>query len=297
MTAFAETIIESGQTNVGGGDSPGSSRVFGTIRRFIVPGESPSVVVSHPDLLAAAAAGVPHPSIPGLVSVGFVVEGRGGAGDDTFYYVRADYGIAGTPTFDFPPPDRQSLQFLSAGFTHQTLQIDFPVRTKIVITSPAVQPDVGPPSPPIEKDSWEIIEGKSVDVESVSFQIEFNLPSFGEADIAAIKAQANKLHTFYGDTWRFKPVRSDKLFREGVWNIVYRWESDPGHSAEELAALTADSNFCIVEPRPPHARWYAVTRVWPPLLEPSPRLIAKVIGELVPAGYQTLPGYGSVWTL
>lgn len=292
--AFTELLNESGPLDIGGGDFPGTLRANSTSRRFLVPGPSRDSVMNNPDLLAAAAAGVPHPTIPGLISTGFTVTGDfvGGGPDasDTGWYVTANYAPAGTPTFDFPAPDRQNLSFVSSGFAPFEKHVNFPIQTGVDIIAPS---DAGPTIVRM----WQGIEDKTVTVNALALQIEFNMPSMTAGDIGAIYAQMNKLHSFRGGVWLFKPQSADILYRDSVWNVVFRWESDPGHGPAELAEFANDPDFCLVEPRPPHAEWYVVTKVWPPLAEASPRLIAKTMHELVPAGYQTLPGYGTVWNL
>lgn len=295
--AFTELLVENGQASAGGGDAPGSVRVRNASRRFLVPagpGGTPALAALNAQLLAEAGAGVQYPGIPGLVSVGYQIGGRLGPDEngDVAYYAEAQYAPEGTPQFDFPTPDRQSLTFISAGFTNYEREIPFPIMSRQAISAPFI--GVGPN---ITSDRWVENTGKKLLIKGMSFQIEFNTTELGSAQIGAIFAQAGKIHTFYGGDWIFKPQRADKIFRDGVWNVVYRWEGERGTSAEELSQLAADPAFCPVEARPAHADWYVVWDRPPLLTAGQPRLIARRTRELVPSGHHTLPGYGSSWNL
>lgn len=291
--AFQELIVENGQAAAGGGDAPGSVRVRNTIRRFLVPGATPALVALNTELNNEAGPGAQYPGIPGLVSIGHTVGGRVGPDStgDIAHYVETQYAPSGTPQFDFPSPDRQNLAFVSAGFAPFEKTIDFPIYVERTIAAP------NPLGSEQTSKQWVKVENKTIVVKCLAFQIEFNTTTLSASEIGAIYLQTNKLHTFYGGQWLFKPQRADKIFRDGVWNVVYRWESDPGTSANDLQEFDSDPIFCEVAPRPPHALWYEVFDVVYPETDSGPRLVAKGMNESVPAGHHTLPGYGSSWNL
>lgn len=289
MTAtFEELLVFDGNTKVGAGTAPLSNTVYTTVRRFKVPAETPALAATNPELLTAAGSGVAHPTIPGLVSLGPTIGQRGGSGDDTFYYATVEYGITGTPTFNFPAPDRTNAAFVSAGFAPFVKEVDFPIYTERTIAAPM--------SGGVSKE-WVKVEGKTIRVPCMAYTMEFNSDSLSPADIGAIYAQQNKIHEFYGGVWLFKPQSASITYREGYWTIIFRWESDPGTSAAELAEIESDPRFCEVAERPPHALWFEVFDVVYPETDAGPRLISKVMYQSIPTGYESLPGYGSIWSL
>lgn len=285
--SFEELIVERGRAEVGGGAAPGSNRVFRISRRFKVPGETNAAAAVNPDLLTAAGAGVPHPSLPGLISLGPTIGERGGAGDDTFFYAEAEYAVEGTPTFEFPAPDRQNLGFQTIGIAPFEKTIDFPLYVERAIASPTGGSST----------EWVKIENKTIIAKCFALTVEWNTDILSASDIGAIYTQMNKLHTFWGGVWVFKPQSADKIFRDGVWNVVFRWESDPGTTAEDLADIEAEPSYCEVAPRAPHALWFEMFDVVYGDVVNAPRLTSRVMYQSAPTGYQSLPGYGTRWSL
>lgn len=290
---FTELLVEDGRAAAGAGDTPGSVQMRNAIRRFLVPGATPAQAALNPELRTEAGAGVPMPGVPGLVSIGYSIGRRIGpdSSGDVAYEAEAQYAPVGTPQFDFPSPDRQNINFISAGFSSFDKEVSFPIYVEKEIAAPNL---VGPLSTTFD---WEKVENLTVKVKCMAFQIEFNTTTLGAAQIAAIYTQTNKIHEFYGGKWLFRPQRADKIFRDGVWNVVYRWEFDPGTTTADLAEYDADPKICEIAPRPAHSDWHVVFDVIYSYTNSAPRLIAKGSHAVVPAGYQTLPGYAAEWGL
>lgn len=124
--------------------------------------------------------------------------------------------------------------YLSVSTSFAFEKVELPAFYLSKIISPAAE------GPPVEGFAWDRMEGdfefeKVVHVFTASlngdFTSGFSLTDFFAAG-AAIRAQANKLHTFGSDQYRFVPrdLSQQTAVNEGTarYAINYTWEYDPG---------------------------------------------------------------------
>ena len=281
-------------------------------RRFKSPGNTPVAAIAA--LSSTVALGDPHPETGAVRASNYRVIERIGSGAEVGYIIEVDYTPAGG-NFQFPSTDRGRDGFVARETRSEESTITVPIiaRQRIYV------PDNAPP-PAIAQvltgNKW-IKHEISVPVSSLEYQVTFNFPAglWDQGAVFSADDQTNAIHLFGGRYWLFLGAASNaSTFREGFYEITYRWKSEKGTPDSAFDEITTDqgpipwpTDGSLLRPpsRDPFGTYFTYTKDTagppPPGYDVS-ILTTPVIAVTVPFaridnGHTFLPGYGSYWSV
>lgn len=188
---------------------------------YQVPGEKKADVLAHPSLIAVLAA--EHPDIPGLMPFAANPTERIGSGTDVGWNVEVQYGrnrLSGSDV-RITPPDTTDLAYKLDSTSTRSDPITIPIVVETQITFP--QPLTGIP---VTQVVIRTVELKRTVAKTI-YNLRLNTSTFGLAEVLAVEAQTDRVHTISGKKWLFRGGDMDEI-EEGVYTLTYEWLSDPG---------------------------------------------------------------------
>lgn len=288
----------------------------GSTRRFLVPGVTAVQALANTDLLTAAPFGSPHPeSGPGdvllaarySISGGPTVQMPSGVAENG-WYVDVEYEKGGV-NFDFPPTQRTKDNALFREVTIDSETIFIPMITRRVESMAKNDPL----DTEIKTYRYRV-ENQPLLISTLALRITFNLPEsqWGITPINAIKNQINHVHTMGGGQWLFLGGNATSVQREGWFAVTLRWKGEDG-TPPMSTDVAGHPDWILLPPEivadiPARAPFQTYTRVdvtAPGLPAPGfdqtslikAEVRARAQYEPDPTGYQTLPGFGTKWTI
>lgn len=253
-----------------------------------------------------------HPS--GYLAFGGLTVGqRIGSDTSPAYEIEVAYIVpGGSLTGGGTPVDRSKPTFRAVATESVPIELEAPIFTAIPLYLEVQVAEGQPPTRSLRGVDFKQ-DSLRFTVMGVRLTVEINLPAggWGPAEIAAVAAQYNKVHTFYGRQWMFIGAsQSFGGYRADQHKVIYSWLSEPGVPAERFAeynarqALFGNGGYPIPGLLP-FERWIVFwaedvdTNPFPPSIPftpPSgfaylrPDIYAEGYFESAPGGHAALPG-------
>jgi hypothetical protein len=280
---------------------------------YLVTGATPIAALQSSELNTAAANGSLYPGTTTDQNLRQSSRSLGRRVGSDSHEVICNYTPGGIQlTGGFLPPDRTDPAFAAYRLTFAQTTFTIPIIQRI---DEVIVPNLVDPNSEQRSYFWSDPVYQKVERALLSFGVEFNLPDgFGTGDVNGIADQLNKIHTFGGRKHKFVGGNVSTEGRAGQYRVSFSWEHEPGFVASDFTSWgwtdVGGGKYRLpgilpVPTRAPFGEY--IIRPAPLPITPesgydlpaavSPEIVSQVFLAESPTGYQSLPGYGSYWTI